>query len=345
MTKRTVLFACFAVCVMASAASAVPIRHVPPAEVVAGTNLELVAEAPSATPTLMLHYRAPGVAAFSELELVRRDDEHWVAVVPAAQVVSPGIEYYIAAGGKDVFASATSPHTMPVTATASTERRTRDFTRSDGRRSRINTAFEWVDYGTRSIGGNQLTDRYYRVDADFSYRLWAYPLEELRVGYTGLLGETRAEECGTGPSPCTDQAGFKVGGWFELGLAPTEGVRLDGRVMVMATQSGFRPGGRGEVRLGDRDASHIALGVEYLADVGTSGFFRLGWGTVPKVPMSATVEITRLPSSFQETGVRLYYDIAHEFGQGFRLGARFGYAARNQAVIGFTTGANATLDF
>ena len=140
-------------------------------------------------------------------------------------------------------------------------------------------------------------------------------------------------------------AGFKVAGWFELGLAAIEGVRVDARMMVMATQNGFGVGGRGEARLGDRDASHVAVGVEYLADVGTAGYFRLGWGTVPKTPMSATVEITNLPDSERETGVRLYYDIARELGSGLRLGVRVGYAARNQSVAGFTGGGGLTVDF
>ena len=325
---------------LAGSAHAVPVRHVPPAEVVAGTNLELVAEAAPSTPTLVVHYRPAGAVAFATLELVRRDDQQWVAVVPAAVVTSPGLEYFIAADGEPVFASAALPHTMPVLAARDSARRARDEVRSAGRRSRIHTLFEWVDFGTRSVAGSNLSDRYYRVDADFSYRLWAYPLEELRVGYTRLIG-TETMACA---EPRCD-AGFKVAGWFELGLAPIEGLRLDGRVMVMATQSGFKAGGRGEARLGVREASHVAVGVEFLADVGTSGFFRLGWGTVPKLPMAATVEISRLPASDRDTGVRLYYDLARELGHGIRVGARIGYAARNQGNAGITTGATASVDF
>ncbi len=146
-------------------------------------------------------------------------------------------------------------------------------------------------------------------------------------------------------APCTRDAGFKVAGWFELGLALAEGLRIDGRLSVAATQSGFQPGTRFEGRLGVREASHIALGFEYLADVGASGFFRLGWGTVPKLPLSATVEVTNLPASHREAGVRLYYDLAHALDNGFRIGLRLGYAARVQQVAGFTGGASASVDF
>jgi hypothetical protein len=205
----------------------------------------------------------------------------------------------------------------------------------------VHTSFEWVEFGTTKPRGNTELDRYYRVDADFSYRLLAYPLEELRVGYTRLIGEVD-ENCGE--PPCNDK-GFKVGGWFELGLGIVEGVRLDGRVMVMATEEGFALGGRIEGRLGVLDGSHIAMGVESLADVGTNGFFRLGWGTVPNTPMAATVEISQVPDENRPAGVRLYYDIARNLGSGLRAGVRVGYAARNQNVAGFTGGANVLVDF
>lgn len=329
---------------LSSMAAHASITHVPPAEATAGTAIELVADAPPASPTLVVHYRVHRTGttdAYANLELVRKTDSQWVAIVPATAVAAPGLDYYITAGDQPVFASPNWPHTMPVMVTESSERRTRDLVRADHRRSRVNTSFEWVEFGTTNVRGNDVLDRYYRVDADFSYRLLAYPLEELRVGYTRLIGEVD-EMCGE--TNCNDK-GFKVGGWFELGLGVVEGVRLDGRVMVMATEQGFALGGRVEGRLGVRDASHIAMGVESLADVGTSGFFRLGWGTVPKMPMAATVEISQVPDETRAAGVRLYYDIARNLGSGFRVGVRVGYAARNQNVAGFTGGGNLLVDF
>lgn len=329
------------VMLVARVAAADRIRHVPPADAEAGTSVELVVEAPAATPTLVAHVRITGQAQFRAIELVRRDDDRWVAIVP---VEPPGLDYYLDAGGQSVFATPEWPHTLPVHLGLMGARRARDLGRADNRRSRVHTSGEWVDFGHRTgTNGMKLQDNYYRVDADFSYRLWAYPLEEIKVGYTRLLGTTETEMC-----PATDscsQAGFKVGGWFELGLAPIEGIRFDGRAVVMATAKGFAVGGRVEGRLGVLDASHVALGVEYLADVGSSGYFRLGWGTVPKTPMAATVEVTDLPASTRPNGVRLFYDIARELGNGVRLGVRIGYAARTQEVAGIAGGAGVTVDF
>jgi hypothetical protein len=319
------------------------ITHVAPADAEFGKQLELVAQAPPTTPKLVAQVRTKGETTWQSIELVRRDDASWVAIVPATTVTSPGLEYYLLAGDQAVFATPEWPHALAVNVPAEAERRGRDMLRHKGRRSRVTTMGEWIEFGGRKdpATGIRPTDHFYRFDADFSYRLWTYPLEEIRVGYTRLIGDTLTE----GSDTMVAEAGFKVAGWFELGLAAVEGVRVDGRMIVMATQQGFAVGGRGEARLGDRDQSHVALGVEYLADVGSNGFFRLGWGTVPKVPMSATVEITNLPASYRDTGVRLYYDVAVEVAPGVRAGLRVGYAARNQLVAGFTGGAGAAVEF
>jgi hypothetical protein len=317
------------------------VRHVPPAGAEAGSALELVAEAPASTPTLIAHVRTTGAATWTSLELVRRDEAHWVAVVPASQVERPGLDYYLDAGSEHVFATPQWPHTLTVYASSEEDRRVRDVARSANRRSRVDLSSEWVDYGRPRVNGMALADHYYRVDGDFSYRLWAYPLEELHVGFTRLIGDTQ-RSC-PGGDPCTGEAGL-IAGWFELGLAPVEGVRFDGRAIVMATQDGFDVGARAEGRLGSLEGSHIALGVEYLGAVGTSAYFRLGWATVPRLPMAATVEVTNLPSADRPYGVRLYYDLAREVA-GLRLGVRAGYAARVETVAGFTGGAIATVEF
>src|SRR5262245_50923534 len=96
----------------ASTASAQAIRHVPPGDGEAGTQSELVAEAPATTPTLVAHVRQHGSGAYKSIELVRRDDAHWVAVVPANTIEPPAMDYYLVAGDQPVFASPDWPHTM-----------------------------------------------------------------------------------------------------------------------------------------------------------------------------------------------------------------------------------------
>jgi hypothetical protein len=351
-----------------TAATADGVRHVPPADVDAGTAIELVANVSDAgARTIVLHYRAIGATPWRDATFTQAVAGRWVATITSDQVVAPGIEYYLSSvdsaaaidgtpiAAVDEFASALAPHPVSVRASEGDARRARDLARVYGRRSRAHAGFEWVDFGRRSsAAGAHVPDRYYRIDLDFSYRLLAYPLEEIRFGYTRLEGvvpnSIRAvpSECTSATessAACRVDAGFKVGGWFELGVALAEGVRFDGRGMFTANQASFALGARGELRAGIADGNHLAIAVEYMADVGTIGSFRLGWASVPKVPMAMSVEVTDLPSSQRATGVRLLYDVFYPMPNGLRLGARIGYAARDQIIGGPSAGLSATYDF
>lgn len=340
------------------AAHAEGVRHLPPAEASANEALRLTARVARASErTLVLQYRPVGMDTWTVLAFDRGTDDEWIAVVPAAQVQAPGVEYFIASkegeAQRDEFASAAAPHQVGIVVQAREERRARDLARNRAKRSRTRVSAEYVNYGARSADANSIADHYYRVDADFSYRLLAYPLEEIRFGYTRLEGYVPQlprdvpPACSTNPEgdACRKYAGFKVGGWFELGFGLAEGVRLDLRGIVVANQEGAAPGMRGELRTGNIDGNHIAFGFEYTKDVGSAGFFRLGWDTVPKVPMAATVEVTDYPASSRATGVRLAYDFFHPLPNGLRLGGRVGYAARDRRVGGATAGLSASLDF
>lgn len=332
------------VALSATRARAESVRHIAPAEAEAGVAVELTVEATAETPQLIVHVRRSGSDHFTAIELVRRDADTWVAVIPGTQIVTPGVEYYMDAGRAPVFATPQWPHRIAVRVAKDDSRRQRDLARSNYRRSRIAAVGEYVDFGTHSRDRVELADRYYRVDADFTYRLWAYPIETLRVGYTRLIGDADSTMCS--PAPCTDQAGFKVGGWFEVGLGIVEGIHVDGRATVMATRDGFGAGARGELRVGERDSNHVALGGEYLQHVGSSGWVRLAFASLPRLPMAMTVEATRLPASDAvTTGIRLYYDLARELVPGFRVGARVGYAARVQQIGGVNLGLGLSADF
>jgi hypothetical protein len=342
----------------ATPASANSVRHVPPAEADAGANLELQAEVDRAwKSTIEVHTRPIG-GEWTSTEF-QRTESAWLAVIPGDQVATPGIEYFIvsrAGDGRQVpeFASAESPHLVVVRPAAEDLRRERDLARSGGRRSRLSASGEWVDFGSRNFRlmgeTERIPDRYYRLDASFSYLLLTYPLKAIRIGYTRLLGTTPDAErgnpldCGNQPD-CEIEAGFKVGGWVELRFSLVDGVEVDGRASVMATTEGFKIGGRGEFRVGVEEGSHVALGAEAVADIGASAFFRLGWDTVPSLPMAATVELLDYPHSRRAAGVRLIYDIARPLQHGIRVGLRLAYQARDERVGGFGGGLHASMDF
>lgn len=345
VTARAVVIALVA---LAAPAAASPFRHDPPAEAEADAPLRLDARLAEAwQSTLTVHFRGAGGGAWTAATFQRAEGDVWTVELPAAAVTSPGVAYYIDSLGdgdaapRDEFASAAHPHVVRTRRTTRELRRERDLARVDGQRSRIRVAGELVDFGARDDGD----DRYYRIDADWAYRVLMYPLDQLRFGYTRLIGEV--------PDPLPDamcttppcRPGFKVGGWAELRFSLTEGVTIDVRAIAAATHVTFRPGGRVELRFGDEDANHVAVGVEGIQDIGTTSHFRLGWDTVPGLPMAATIELTDLPSSTRPTGVGFTYEIAHDVGHGVRLGARLGYQARDADVGGLSAGATTLFDF
>jgi hypothetical protein len=361
---RNILATCAAFVVMAAASARAdePARvyHVPPAEAAPGEPLAIDATIERAwQATLELRYRAVGETAFHAVVFERASGDAYRAVVPAAAVAPPGIEYFItgadtAGAVTDHFASAQSPFRVVVHEDAKLVLRAKELDRYKGRRARARLAVEWVDFGSRTINTKKLDDRYLRVEGDFTYRILRFPLHSLRFGYTYLLGDTPATFRDDGicdpvredtPMSCTGQAGFKAAGWFEVRLRANALIDVDLRGILAATKEGFSPGFRTEVRVGPDLGSHVALGAEVLQEAGSTGYLRLGWDTVPRFPMAATIELTDLPSAHRATAVRLIYDVSYPLDDGLRLGVRAGYQARDSAIGGLSLGANMALDF
>jgi hypothetical protein len=345
----------------AAAAETARVFHVPPADAEVGQPLVLVAEVDRAwAASLEVRYRPADGGPWSEARFQRSDDGY-IASIPADVMVPPGIDYFIVghADGAEAthFASAEAPHRVEVYLGGDVLRATRELELVGGRRARFRIAGEWVDYGSRTLEGRSIADRYYRVEADLTYLLLAYPLHALRFGFTRLEGIVPVTERGAGPcrdepvepdaDRCALDAGFAGGGWVELRWRIDDRLRIeaDTRLMVQATPAGFNIGGRGELRAGDERGSHVALGTEAIADVGVAYFVRLGWATVPRLPMAATVEVTDFPAPTRARGVRLVYDLAYPFDTGLRVGLRLGYQARDQGIGGATLGANAAFEF
>lgn len=335
------------------------VRHIPVAEAEAGRALSVPALVERGfESTVTLHFRAAG-RGWRTAQFQRQGDE-WVAVIPATEMLAPGVDYYIVAAGPDgrdqpAFASEAMPHRIVVRKSAGDVRRERELARAERRRSRFATSAEWVDFGSRTYqkdgAEREMADRYYRLDGSYTYLLLAYPLKAFRIGGFRILGTSPqvarddGGQCPGSLQDCDVEAGFKVGGYAELRFAIEEGVEVDTRGAFMATKEGFNIGGRGELRFGVEDGSHVALGAELLADVGSSAFFRLGWDTVPELPMTATVEVLDYPADLRAAGVRLVYGVAHPFPNGLRVGARVSYQARDELVGGAGGGLTASMDF
>lgn len=339
-------------------ADAPRLHHVPVAELPPGSIALIAATIDHGWDgRVELRYRTLGDAEWHAAVFDRVDGDRYVATLPASAARPPGLEYFIASPGHAHFASAEAPHRVYVFEDPDAALRARELARADGRRARVRLAAELVDFGTRTItdtrtgAEHRVSDRYYRLDADFSYRVLRFPLRALRFGFTRLIGTTPVTGRGDGPcaeraaDPCERAAGFRAGGWAELRWRVTDVVGLDTRALIQATPSGFGFGGRAELRFGDDFGSHVALGGEAISEVGTTAYVRLGWDTVPRLPMAATIELSDYPSSHRDPAVRLLYDLSYDTGIGLRVGGRVGYQARDEGIGGATGGVHASLDF
>jgi len=343
----------------AAAAPIIRILHVPLGSAPAGRPVALVAGIDGAwQATLEVHYRPAGGRAWRSAPFQLRGDGEYLATLPAEAAQPPGFEYYLDSVAGDGaraphFASAADPHRVIVVESTDSVDRRAELAVYHDRRARVHSSFEWVDFGRRTIRpGVSVPDHYYRIEADAAYRVLRFPLHTLRFGYTRLLGITPETERGAGdcmsldPDPdCKIAAGLRAGGWVELRLRLLRAVDVDVRGMVQATQDGFNVGTRDELRIGREFGSHMALGVEAIADIGNAFFFRLGWDTVPRLPMAATIELSNFPASHRATGVRLIYDVLYPMDSGLSVGLRAGYQARDQGIGGVTLGGNLALDF
>ena len=328
-----------------ASAGATQLTHVPPHEATAGEDLEIRASISGDTP-VKLRYRAAGQASYRAQPFRRGEQDTWIARIPGAELTTDGIEYYIASAGRDHFASELVPHFVGVTESPAAAAVTRELDAVNGKRARFRVAFETVNFGARTHGGRSISDSYHRFDLDFSYRVVRLPLYAIRAGITRLIGVTPSAERDETCDPCQSlEAGFRVGGWFGGVFKLSSAVGVDIRGLLLASKEGASAGGMGEIWLGDIEGSHVAFALESIGGVGTEGRFRLGWDTVPLVPMAVTVAVTDFPAPHRAAGVRLVYDAGVRLPSGIRLGGRFGYQGRDENVGGLTLGINAQIDF
>ena len=349
--------------VAAAQAPAPNVYHLPLADASVGEDISLVASVAAGwSSRLELQVRGVGGQEWQSITFERSGDTEYVAVIPGTVVQAPSFEYFIAgtseAGSRLHFASAEDPHRVYVYKDAEVEVREQELKRFHGRRAQVQISAELVDFGSRGIvdtgtgASYEVDDSYYRIDTSVTYRLMRYPLRALRFGYSRLIGTTPTTARGDGncngesaANPCDFSAGYRAGGWVETQWRLSDLLNLDTRALIQATPTGFGLGGRGELRFGDDIGSHFAIGVESITEVGVTSYVRLGWATVPHVPMAATIELSDYPSAHRDTGVRLLYDVAYDVGNGLRVGVRLGYQARDQGIGGPTTGANVAFDF
>lgn len=346
------------------------VRHIPPMSAPADQPLVISAnvDASHLAHEIVLYVRAVGATRYERI-LFRRESTDAVrfsAVIPAERMTPGAIEYYIASRGISDgarapehlhFASPEAPH--PVVARGNDEARWRRALLAEhlGNRSRFAARVEYANFGNRTRAGSPdpVSDFYVRGEFDYTYRLlgWAY---SIRLGGGLLLGETYITQNGTllqipEPGRCAAPnhlpVDCRVGlyyGFAELRFRFGRLVRLDLRPILGVGPQSFDGGAGAQLIVGHDPGTHVAMGIEGVSHIGVRGWLRLAWNTVPRVPMSFTIDGENFPNN-DAFAMRLMMNFSYRFARHFSMDVMAGYATRGWQVGGPTVGGALLAEF
>ncbi len=274
-----------------------------------------------------------------DMVVVMRESKGYFARIPAKLAPEPGIAYWVIELKSDgierpVFASAAAPHPLHVHVDEETAREQRLLQFFHGQRSRVTLRGERVALGRFKVknppagtAANDEADRYYHLEAQYAYRFFR-TIEELEFALGSLRGDlldqtqiTERRKVGLdyGRSAIT----FAFGSFFRLRTGVLLGVSTEG------FEGGFELG----TILGDRDGTQLEFKGGYVSGLGGNFGTRLGWATIPRVPMGASVEITNFPTN-EDLGVRMLFDLGYQLNDAALVRFIGGYRGRTSLAGG-----------
>ncbi len=260
----------------------------------------------------------------------------YLAVIPAEDVLAPGVAYAIEIERADgarlaAFASREALHPVLVQDDPMDVRERAAWKRLGERRSTVSTSADFVRFGT--------SDEFWRVDAGYTYR----PLRT--VAEFGIkIGVVRGTSL-EGGQPAS--VGLNYGEpWVRFRLA--DAWHLELAALASITEVGFSVGGGGALIVGDPYGTRLTLGGETIGFgdtyFGSRFYSRLDLLVREGITVAPVIEVTDMPHA-DSYGVRLYGDASFALPRGFGLGVRAGYQARLSTSGGVGVGATASYSF
>ncbi|HLL55685.1 MAG TPA: hypothetical protein VK447_19145 [Myxococcaceae bacterium] len=320
------------------------VRHVPAAEVNAGTDLVLRAQVTPAwrLSALSARWRYAGETEFREALFEKSAEGSFAAVIRVPPEERRTLEYFLVAQDLDgkrtsPFASAELPHPVIIQSSEDQLQREAMLDVYGRKRSRVGLFAEYVSYirlgSVRVTGGQTYEDWYYRAEADYLYRLFesvgGLRIDGIRVGMGTLRGGIPTLYLTGGVEDPTQPTNTRVGidyGFSEVDVSLHPVFGVSAKLLLGGNARGFAAGFGGKVRIGRPRGSRVELDADYVSGIGFNATFRLAWDTVQGLPMSAAGQITNVPGG--PPGVRLMYRVDWEMSESFTIGGQLGYEAR-----------------
>lgn len=272
--------------------------------------------------------------------VVQRDNGGYSAQIPSQFVRSPGVAYWIVERMTDhseraVFASSRDAAPLHVELTPVESRERRLLIENGGRRSQATLRGEWVDLGGFKVRpatpASTKRDRYYHLEAQYAYSFYR-TIEEIEFA----LGHLRGDILDQALPMQRDKLGLDYGR-AAITLALGSWFRIRSGVLLGVSTDGFEGGGELGLIVGDRRGTQLSLDGGYVSGLGGRVGTRLGWATIPRMPMGARVEITNFPTN-DYLGVRMLFDLSYQITPAALVRVEGGYRGRTSLAGGPSLG-------
>lgn len=327
-------------------------RHEKPSSATSGLALSLTLNAPAPLKSPELMIRRSGEHRYRRIPFQAQPDGYYIAVVPAADVVPPRLQYYIAIDTpRESRALAMGTPESPVSLTVEGGLNEGLELKRYGFRNEARAMAEVVAYPDRAGKG---PDYYRRAELEYLYRLFG-PIYSFRFGSGYLKGESNVVsgtvktvnalgETETARLYAPRDLAF-IYSYLEGELrASSFPIALINRAILGSDSDGVGGGWQGRLRLGDELGVNFVAGATLVSKLGDEYFAEFNIRPSQNSFVTLASHVENLPLK-NELGYRSHLDLKWLLSENFSVLVRGGAAARDVSNIGYDAGLGAALAF
>ncbi len=271
------------------------VRFSAPELAYAARPMDLAIEVKPSVAGAVAYVRAIGQTRYAPLPMHRAGPGYFAVTVPAANVVAPGIEYFIETTATDGHpAPAEGTQAEPLSLPVVLEPKAAP---PPGVHAEATLLTDFAAYDTR-----RLDDYAWQTELTLSARFGDTSFRALRTVFGVYRGEGGSlhdlDTLHLDPRP----VGLTYGG-VEAEVAPWHAFSMIARGIVGLQESGVTGGAQLFVRIGNDLGTNLLLGGEVLGGVGLRGIAELHLASIRRVPIVLRSEVTNQPAGTSSSGV------------------------------------------
>lgn len=277
---------------------AVKLDHAPPRTSPAGQPIDVVfaMAAPDQVASAFLHVRTRDALTYRKFLLAREHGIYLRGAIPAEFVKPPGVAYFVEASTPDgraarALGSAARPQYVAVVEPTLPDR----LSHSSGR-SFLRLGFDALSYHNLDRRSGDRTDQLASTSLEVTYWVGG-AIDSIGIGYGVMAGQGGARDAVWTSDTPAPRSGLNFGyADVELG-GHVAGVRvsLGGQLIAGVGRTRFGLGGEGRIRIGNRNATNLMVGVRQLDQVGWLSQLRFATPLTQRVGLATFLGATNQP--------------------------------------------------